>query len=652
MRTNWVMKLIVACTAVSAAGSLYSAYHMATYLYGFPESSLTRWAARFYEVFPAPGILARIFFELTGKPLVFPAVGARTSAVIVDCVFAVATGILTYGLAGYYRWARTAFGVIAAGTAVVQFVKIAPLLAYLFTGNFWAYFSAQLSQQMPIQFSVLGLAVSFGCVWLMWKWRNEPEKEAATPTPGVVPQRYVSVFNASEETRKRKLSKWLWGIRFSIPVIVVPTMLWTLGMRKMLAGYPNANKSPDTEAADVAALVVWFLLLASIWYLVSKQEERFGAGMAVGYGAVHALLWYARSLTLSPTPAGILVLLGASSWRDSLVFALPALGAFTILVCGIAASIRLGTADGQTAGEWGTGVLAALIVGAVLSQIVQESTWAKVPAMTEDQAAAQSEEYSRGHAAREMVRAIAKCVFQYAKSHPAQGFPEKLEQVGATGDGCLERNGWLEVPGHVFVYEAWSSRGTGRRDRFKARSKELAKVPSTFPLPDDMVDETGVFADAAGDKRGFSFSPPLNLVNAIGNCLRREFQATGMKSYPSNLHGILSVKGDYGTPCVQALQAKELSVFRLWRNDFIYSAYRFTFAATKESGGRYKGFQLQARPEEYGKEALRSYYMDESGIVHATPVDRAANTSDADATCELTQKACQAGYLEVSRKVM
>ena len=647
-----MMNLLVVCNAVSAAGSVYSAYHMATFLYGFPESSVTRWAARFYEVFPAPGILAQIFFELTGKPLVSPAVGSRTSAVIVDCLFAVATGILTYGLAGYYRWARTAFGVIAAGTAVVQFVKVAPLLAYLFSGNFWVYFSAQLSQQMPIQFSFLGLAVSFGCVWLTWKWRNEPEKEAASPSPAAVPQRHVAVCNASEETRKRKLRKWLLGIRFSIPVIVVPTMLWTLGMRKMLADYPNAGKSPGTEAGDVTTLVVWFLFLGLIWYLVWKQEERFGAGMAVGYGALHALLWYARSITLSPAPAGILVVLGVSSRWDLVVFALPALGAFTILVCGMAASIRLGRANGETAGKWGTGVFAALIVGAVLSQIVQESTLAKAPGMTEDQAAAQSEEYSRGHAAREMVRVIAKCVFQYAKSHPAQGFPEKLDQVGATGDGCLQRNGWLEVPGHVFVYEAWSSRGTGRRDRFKARSKEVAKVPSTFPLPDDMVDETGVFADAAGDKRGFSFSPPLNLLSTIGNCLRREFQATGMKSYPSNLHGILSVKGDYGTPCVPVFQAKDLSLFRLWRNDFIYSAYRFTYAATKESGGLYKGFQLQARPEEYGKQALRSYYMDESGIVHATPVDRAANAGDADAACELTQRNCPAGYMAVSRKAM
>ena len=648
MRRNWVMKLLVVCNAVSAAGLLYSAYHMATFTYGFPESPVTRWIARFYEVFPAPGILVQIFFDLTGKPAALPATGARVPIVIVDCVFGLAAGALAYGLARYYKWARTSFGVLAGATALARLSGLAAVGAYLFSGNFRAFLSAQMAEQTDPQFRIVGLMVGVGCVWLMWKWRNEPEKEAASPSPGSAPQRHVAVYNAWEETRKRKLTKWLWGIRVSIPVIVVPTVLWAMRMRAMLAAHPNASRSPSVEAAGVATLLTWFLLLGLIWYLVSKQDERLGTGMAVGYGALHTLL-YAGGIALSPAPLGMLLLLGVSSWRDLVVFALPILGCFAILACGIAASIRLGRTDGQTAGKWATGVFAALIVGAVLSQIVEESTWAKAPAMTEDQAAAQSEEYSRGHTARGMVRVIGKCVFQYAKGHPAQGFPEKLEQLGATGDGCLQRNGGPEVPGHVFAYEAWSSRGTGRRDRFKARSQEVAKVPSTFPLPDDMVDETGVFANVAGDKRGFAFSPALNLVATIGNCLKREFQATGTKGYPSNLHGILSIKGDYGTACVQPFQAKDLSVFGLWRNDFVYSGYRFTYAALKESGGEYKGFQLQARPEEYGKEALRSYYMDESGAVHATPEDRAANAGDADAGCELTQKNCPAGYMAVSR---
>ncbi len=170
----------------------------------------------------------------------------------------------------------------------------------------------------------------------------------------------------------------------------------------------------------------------------------------------------------------------------------------------------------------------------------------------------------------------------------------------------------------------------------------MEKVPSTFSLPDDMVDETGIFANLNGDRRGFAFSPALALISTIGNCLKHDFEASGGKGYPRNLLGLLSIKGIYGTACVQPFQARELSVFGLWRNNFAYSSYRFTYLATKESGRQYKGFVLQTRPEEYGKEALRSYYMDEDGIVHATPEDRVANSRDPDAACELAQKDCSA----------
>jgi hypothetical protein len=83
-----------------------------------------------------------------------------------------------------------------------------------------------------------------------------------------------------------------------------------------------------------------------------------------------------------------------------------------------------------------------------------------------------------------------------------------------------------------------------------------------------------------------------------------------------------------------------LSVVDLWRNKFAYRFYDFTYEGTNETVGKLGGFHLEARPKEYGKEALRSYFTDESGKVHATPYNRAAIATDPEADCELKQQSC------------
>jgi hypothetical protein len=118
------------------------------------------------------------------------------------------------------------------------------------------------------------------------------------------------------------------------------------------------------------------------------------------------------------------------------------------------------------------------------------------------------------------------------------------------------------------------------------------------------------------------------------------FDANGGDTYPADLRGLLSIKAQYGVPCVQSYLAKDLSVLDLWRDNFSYQFYKFQYQPTNAVNGKYKGFRLDARPLEYGKRALRSYFMDESGVAHATPQDRAATAEDADANCEFQQKDC------------
>jgi hypothetical protein len=257
------------------------------------------------------------------------------------------------------------------------------------------------------------------------------------------------------------------------------------------------------------------------------------------------------------------------------------------------------------------------------------------PTLTREKIMRQSGEFERGHSAGDMVHLIGKCAFEYAATHPQEGFPDTLQQLAAAGGSCEQfASGKPAVEGHEFEYQASREGITGPRDKFTARSRDIHHPDGTFSLPDLLVNETGIFVRLEG--RPFSFSPALALINNISGCLRRAF-ANGNAGYPANLRGLLSIRGDYGTPCMPAFEANDLSVLELWSNHFRYKFYDFTYTPTDEQDSKFQGFRLEASPTEYGQVALRSYLADQSGIVHATPFNRVAALTDPDAGCEAKQ---------------
>jgi len=283
----------------------------------------------------------------------------------------------------------------------------------------------------------------------------------------------------------------------------------------------------------------------------------------------------------------------------------------------------------------GLGCAAAAHRGSGFFQVLKESTYAKAPARSREMVMRQSQEFELGHSAGDMVHLIATCAFYYAATHPQEGFPEKLEQLGSAGGTCASlTSGPPVVEGHTFEYQASKEGTTGPRDKFTARSREIQHAPGTFSLPDLLVNQTGIFVRL--ERQPFSFSPALALVNNISGCLRSNVADSGA-GYPSNLRGLLAIKGEYGIPCTPAFEANELSVLQLWSNHFRYQFYDFTYTPTEDQGGKFLGFRLEARPSEYGKVAVRSYLADQSGVVHATPFGRAATPSDSDASCETKQ---------------
>jgi hypothetical protein len=630
------MKLLTVCIAVSALVFVYLAYHTATFLLSFPDSATVRWADRYTEVFPSFAVVPRGLFQLTGIALFGLESTTRWAGILLHLLLAGASGVLAYGLARYRKWARVAFGTVAATFAVLQLFKLFPVVLHLFVGSVRNYLTGLASARIGPLYTFFGIIVSIGCAWLMWRWRDEPEQESTSAASvsgtkvsaaSAVAESSAPARTAWEDAKRVRLRKSIRWIRMGEVLIASAVVLGSI---------PGTRLSVAVLSLHIGAAAIWFLLLAAIWYLLSREEPRFGIGMASGFGVLQLLPYVAIS-TL-PYPMGMMFLLGVQGLGSLVIAALPALGAFIMSIAAVRATVQAGRPTAQMAGKWGVGVLAVLLAGVANSQIAEESTYAKGPAVSRERESQQSEEFQRGHAAQQDVLAIGKCVFQYAAAHPSEGFPEKLEQIGPGGNGCFsDVNG---VAGHIFLYEASSSAGTGARDRFTVRSKETEHIGSTFSLPDTMLDESGIRAAMEGEKRGFAFSPALVLTKNIGDCLKMAFDAGGGETYPADLHGLLSIKAQYGMQCIQPYEAKDLSVLELWRNKFSYQFYRFNYEPTNAVNGRYKGFRLDARPQEYGKQALRSYFMDEHGVVHATPHDRAATAEDADANCEFQQKDC------------
>jgi len=632
MRQNWVMKLLVACNAAAAFCFSYSAYHFATFSFGFPGSPVLNWSYRFLEVFPNLGIVTRMVYEVTGRPLMGSVMdNGRLPVVLLHVALAIGAAALACGLACYAKWARTITVITAALAVLLHLKHLVPIALHLFLGRSENYVGQMIAATLGPQYTCLGLFASVSITWLMWIWRKEPRGSIGDTAVLMKQCDPDAVFNAWTEAKELKLKKWLWAIRIALLLHGILTLLSVL---------PFASRWHLLLGQPMLFLVLRLIPIPAIWLLLSRQDRWLGVGLTMGFGAAQLLPFFGL-VDAGPDAFYFLLLMGLASWTGVLHLLTQLLPPVAVLVCGIVTTLLMGRATPQSAGKWSVGVLLPLFAAIILFQISHDRSIPKTPERTTEQTLNQSAEHERGFKAQMAVRNIAKCLFQFAAAHPQKGFPDNLQQLGPGGNNCLQdARGIPEIPGYVFLYEPSTSAPGGSADRFILKGRQVEHIQGTFSHGGGMMDETGVFAWLDGDKRGFSLDWERGLLNGIGNCLKREFDAKGDGSYPENLHGLLSIKGEYGTPCLPAYLSDDLSIVQLWRNKFTYRDYDFSYQATNKTGGKYKSFHLEARPKEYGKQSLRSYLIDETGKPHATPYDRPANLSDPDANCEPSKQNC------------
>lgn len=626
MKRNWIWNFLVACNGVLAAGLVYEAYHRATYLFGFPNSAGMRWLERCEEIFPSVSVLPRLLELLARNGISAGMVEAnRWGLALHALVAAGATAALAYGLARGEEWARKVFLAVALVQLGLAFLWFAPMMLRVFASGVLGargYLSGPSGQRLSPDFTILGAFVAAGIARLMWRWGEENPSKGSQARNGLMQQGAALESNAWSSVKALSVAKWTRVMRVTLACQVIAVAV--------LLVFPEPETRQQWNFGALVFVMVWLGLLGSMWVLLSAHEPRLGVGLCLGYAATLVLPVLGLSV--------LFVLLERKTWVQLVALGVAVLSMLVLFVCAIVASVLLGRAPLRQAGAWGFGVLLPFIAATVYFQAQQESTYAKMPVRSHEEMRKQSQEFERGHAAQDAVRLMGRCVFEYAAAHPQAGFPDSLGRIGPTGSACATTAAAGEVvEGHTFEYAASSRVEGGARDKFTLRSREGQRPErGIFSLPDLQVDETGIFVRLEGT-RPFSFSPALALTNAITGCLRQDYAAKGSVSYPSSLRGLLSIKGQYGTPCIPAFQANDLPVIGLWNNQFDFHDYEFGYTPADGSDGKYQGFRLEARPKEYGKGGLRSYLADQSGVVHATPFPRAATANDPDAACEAKQ---------------
>jgi len=220
------------------------------------------------------------------------------------------------------------------------------------------------------------------------------------------------------------------------------------------------------------------------------------------------------------------------------------------------------------------------------------------------------------------------CLLQY-KAKQGGGFPQTLAEVDNAIPGCLQ-SGLAQGRATGGYRVRYVTKGSAPYPQFS-----LTALPEVHS-PDASVaffgDESGVLRTFSGDRPG---SPneagvaPADEFLQIQNCIA---DFTG-RSDKSNKFGNDSSAGydaaQMHYPASFAEMAQQPTCFINDRHEgdtWKGAAYRYFYRPVQQDGGQ--NFTLTARPLQYGVTGLRSYFVDDHLIIHATSEDREATEAD------------------------
>lgn len=382
-------------------------------------------------------------------------------------------------------------------------------------------------------------------------------------------------------------------------------MNWTYGKLKVAAAFAFLSlylyvRTIPTTRAD--AYLLWFLdgIPSLVVLLIPRRGHSIARGLALGQALVFGLI----------TGSGVVV--GLPSWLSTgahtLEFA-AYLAAFAthsiLLLCTARMQPELnGVYDKQNriVWHWAAAAIALLVVDMF-----------------------RFADISRHNFVPDGIYRVIACAESYAEHNHGE-YPESIEVMVA------QSKAWFS-PNCIYPFDE-HGRGPYGQIRYTPRKTADGQVsgysilfgPRTFfgNLPTaEYVDQTGVVHKPKNHAIATAADPVRENISSDlwtwGQCLMKYRNSRPEVAFPKNLSAMLAPDWPCRRP-VGFQQGNQIS-----DNDYTIEYKSPSLLRPSDPSS----FTLQARPNIYRESGIRSYYMDEDGIIRATIKNRPANRNDA-----------------------
>jgi len=641
MRRHWITTLLAYLCFTTAAAELYAICLLPLKPDAASSAPLYLPIWRILGLFPSPTSISWALRFLVGA--VSPAiVQSKIYSGVVNALVVVFSVVLGIAVLQLRPWARPALTGICALTVALDVYSLFLLIRYspgilaVLTSNYKGASAGYVSGVGPGA-ALASIAISIALLRLLLRdglpvispADSKPISPAGTALPA--PQ---------EETKLQRANKF---------VLAGTAASLLLQLVLLVSGGSGSGMARLLLCVMMVPCVV---ILFRSW----RGADRFSLGLAAGYGL---LISYMGAIFLPVFLFGLAWVSAGPRHGDDWLFVLlevVPLVQFLVFVSAIVATRNLPSARTKPAriGIWGVAFLIPVVLGTAGPQFYFDWQQGRmhVPGVKSGGDELQDLKHQQ-RAAWDLVRAYGKCAFSYAKSHPESGFPESAAQMGPSGSACLTKEQAAGNPeGYSFHYAAEKSEEATRYDRFTAATQlnmqhhydaALMDERGIYVLGHSAVEQKSmVSADQISWDSPGMYKQPWNVtawmlprIEVCSNLLRKESPSS---EYPPALAAILTVKETPNDPdCLKLFGSRPDPLLQAAANSNRVEdhGYILDYEPTRDASGKIVHFGVSLRPKTFGEDGVRSYFMDDSGAIHATSEDRPATSADPEAmTCE------------------
>jgi len=646
MRRHWITTVLASLCFATAAALVYSLCLLPLKPGAAENAPLYTAIWRILGLFPSPTSVSWVISHVAGA--IAPAlVQSKMYSAVLNALTLIFSVVLGLSILRLRSWARSVLVAICALTAALQAFTLFQIVsnsAGLLTVLGSNYRSANMGYAGGGPGAILAnLAISITFLRLLLR-DGLPAVAPPETKPNVASG--VDPHAVPKEARLQRANKFLLAATAAALLLEIVFLFGVLS-----DGGTNAGV---TRFLLCVMLVPHVIILIRSW----RGPDRLSLGLAAGYGLLiaymgaiflpnflFALAWIASSPKRT------------SDWLFVLLEVVPLIQ-FFIFVNAIIATRLLPPPRPRSPGLgiWGLAFLIPVVIGTAGPQFFfdWQKGWLRVPGVKsrgDELKDIQNQEV----VARRLVHTYGRCAFLYAKTHPDTGFPESASPMGPGGTACLTKLEALGNPeGYSFRYAATKSAGSARFDRFTA----VAQHNWQHHFDAALMDEKGIFVVGVSNVEQphmvaadqISWDTPgmykrqwdttvawmLPRMQACSTLLRKQSPDS---EFPSTLAAILSVKEKPNDPdCLKVYGPRPDPVLQAAANSNRVEdhGYILDYEAERDASGKIGHFNVSLRPKRYVEDGIRSYFMDDSGVIHATPEDRPAASTDPEALpCEL-----------------